>query len=110
MKLGLPQDCDGACGCEQLTEQTELLLLPRSMCNTHPDSRQTAIQFLSPQAPPEELEPREDEYWLRVPEPKLKPAGSRMSTLSRLHGIATTVISKKKEMKGEKIPKAEDQL
>jgi hypothetical protein len=38
---------------EQLTEQTELLLL--SMCRTHPDSTQT-IQFISPRAPPEESE------------------------------------------------------
>lgn len=46
---------------EQLTEQTELSLLSRSMCSTHPDSVQTTIQFVSSRAPPEESEPQEDE-------------------------------------------------
>lgn len=107
MKIGLThRTVAGHVAVEQLAEQTELLLLSRSMCNTHPDSRQTAIELISPQAPPEELEPREDEYWLRVTEPKPKQAGSRMSALSRLHGIVTTVISKEKENeRRKKIPK-----
>lgn len=107
MKIGLThRTVAGHVAVEQLAEQTELLLLSRSMCNTYPDSRQTAIQLISPQAPPEELEPRRvtiGSGWQ-----SLNPSKLVLERLLLAGCMALWLLSsvKKKKMKGEKkIPK-----